>query len=284
MLRYAPVKQLFDSIAEDFKVYDEQNQIDYSTLIKVVKTCNAELSLKINPDAEAIVEVTNYKGKLPDNFEALDFALLCSKRVVDMAPPTGFQMEQTTQRVCTGDKCDVCLVDCDVEYKVIQKTAREWVEFTDLDVVKVVNNSFRQARDMCINSRSHSKNEIKKVGDYIHTNFERGYIYLSYVASLVDEDGQLLYMDDPVVREYYELACKQHILSNLHYNYDDEVERKLDKIEFKLIKAHGKAVRYVNMIEYTELVDVLKKNREKFYIRFGFPFNQNIAPRHYPYY
>lgn len=284
MLKYAPVKQLFDSIADDFRIYDDQNQIDYSTLIKVVRTCNSELSLKINPEAETVIEITNHKGKLPDNYEALDFALLCSKRVVDVAPATGFQMEQVTNRICTNDKCDTCLVDCEVEYKVFQKTAREWVEFTDLDVVKIVNNSFRQARDMCINSRSRSKNEIKIVGDYIHTNFERGYIYLSYIASLVDEDGQLLYLDDPMVREYYELACKAHILANLHYNYDDDVERKLDKINIQVIKAHGKAVRYVNMIEYPELVQTLKQNREKFFIRYGFPFNQNIAPRHYPYF
>lgn len=282
MLRYAPVKQLFDSIADDYRVYDDQNMIDYSTLIKVVKRCNADLSTKINPLAETLIDITNYKGKLPDNYDSFDFALLCGKHKRDVTPPKGFQIEQVTE--CVQQKgCNVCLQECEAEYKVVQKLEREWVEFTDLDVVKLIDTNIRCANNNPMNARSNSSNGIKIVGDYIHTSFATGTLYLSYVTSLVDEDGNLLFLDDPKVLEFYELACKKHILSNMVSNADDDVRNTLRDLKIDFSRERNLAISYVNMVEYNEMLDTLKQNRLKFHRRYVQPFYQNIAPRTYSY-
>ncbi len=266
MIKYKTVDQIFNSVAEDFRTYDDEDMINYSSLIKVIKTCNAELTLKINPESTAVVEVTDYKGKLPDNFEALNFALLCTTKLVNTTPPRGFHIENQTIDKCKS--CSPCLEECEVDYRVIRHCENQWTEYTDLDVVTVVKDTYNKVSAQSMNWRSHSRNEVKIQGDYIHTNFREGTIYLEYTTNLEDEDGNLLVLDNDLVTPYYELECKKHIIKSLYYNSDDDVERKLDRISIDAARAKKTAEAVVNMIEYNELVSVFKGNRDRFYNRF----------------
>lgn len=271
MLKYKQAQKIFDAVADDFRTYEDEDLINYSSLIKVVRECNATLSLKINPESSSLIDITDYKGKLPDNFETLSMALLCTKKMVNTTKPSGFHVEQITESQCKNP-CSVCLEECEIDYKVVKKCQNEWTEFSDLDIVTIVNDTFKKVDPKAINFISRSPNEMKIQGDYIHTNFRNGTVYIEYVTNLEDEEGNLLVLDNPMTDPYYEYACKKHIIKTLYYNADDDVERKLDRISLDASRARAQAINFVNMIEYGELIDVFKTNREKFRHRFMKPF------------
>lgn len=270
MLKYRTARDVFDAVADDFRVYDDQNLIDYATLIKVIKKCNADLSLSINSEAEVLIEVHNFSAKLPDNFEALDLAIACEKQIVDVTPAKGFQIEYHGSLKTNG--CNVCLEPCGPDFKVIQKCDREYVQFDTLDVVRVVNTSLKRLSNNCANLKSRSKNEVKIDGDYMITNFETGYIYLRYITTMSDSEGRLLTLDHDLVNDFYEWACKLKILQNLHFNNDDDVERKIAMAKLEFRSARNQALGVVNTPEYMEVVNTLVENRRKFYRRYERPF------------
>lgn len=271
MLKYKPATQIFDSVAEDFKVYDDEGLIDYSTFIKVIKHCNSKLSLKINPESNKLITITDYKGKLPDNFKVLNLALACTKRTIEITKPSGFQVEQVTTSKC-DNKCTVCLEECDVDFKIIQKCNNEFVTFDNLDLVRVVNTKHEFLGENCLNYHSRSYNEIKIQGDYIQTNFREGSVYIEYTTTLEDRDGVLLVLDDDMVQPYYEWACKKQALSNMLFNNDDAVGDKYKIADFELKNAKVEAIQYVNAIEYNELMGTLIAGRQRFQQQFSKPF------------
>ncbi len=271
MIKYKTAQQIFDSVAEDFHVYDDQGLIDYSTLIKIIRTCNSDLSLKINDESEELISIQNYSGKLPDNFEALDFALACHRETIDVTPAKGFQIEY--QGSLKTKPCSVCLEPCGPDFKVIQRCDKEYVQFDHLDVVRIVNTSVRKIKKDCINFHSRSRNEIKIEGDYVKTNFETGNIYIKYITNMSNEDGNLLVLDHPMVNAYYEWACKKQILINLLFNNDDDVVNKIKFAQFEYDKARAVAKGFVNTEEYDEIMRVLQDNRRRFHHKYVRPFD-----------
>ncbi len=271
-MKYTTAQKIFDSVANDYSAYDNEGMIDYFSLIKIIKWCNSELSLAINPEAEDVVTITNHKGKLPDNYEALNFALLCTRERREVTPVKGFQIEYKTTHT-KKNPCSVCLEECDNEFKVIQRCDKEWVEFDQFDVVRLITNSVRGCTDNCMNLRSRSRNEIKIQGDYIHTNFSDGTVYINYITNMVDADGTLLVLDHPQVRFFYELACKLHILKNLYANNDDDVRQRIADVSRDLYIEQGKAIGFVCTPEFTEIAAMFRHNRANFNRKYVRPFD-----------
>lgn len=77
-------------------------------------------------------------------------------------------------------------------------------------------------------NRNCKKTEFQiDVDDNIFTlNFKYGKIYLVYVADLVDEKGNLLVLDHPLVNPYYESKITTQILKDLWYNSDADTHNK----------------------------------------------------------
>lgn len=100
-------------------------------------------------------------------------------------------------------------------------------------------------------------------------NFEKGSVYIAYVADLVDEEGNLLVLDHPLVNPYYESAIKAEILKDLWYNQDaDTFQKYQNEIERVLPIAAKKAKDIVNFSGYRKLKDFFKKIEKEYYDKF----------------
>ena len=65
-------------VQTDFKKYQLQDLIDPQDMIKVTKRINYDLGLRINQTKEVILEVEKGRVRLPNDFDVLNFALMCS--------------------------------------------------------------------------------------------------------------------------------------------------------------------------------------------------------------
>lgn len=81
-LNYRTYDQLLAEIQSDFKRYYLEDFINPQEFIKVAKRCNAELGLRIFKTKEAIIDVEKGRGKLPNDFQVLNFAFLLTEHYI----------------------------------------------------------------------------------------------------------------------------------------------------------------------------------------------------------
>lgn len=82
-IQYKTFDDLLDSVKIDLRTLDLEGLIDPQQLIKVAMKVNYELGLKVNPSRGKAIEIHKGKGKLPEDFYVLNFALLCEGHNVE---------------------------------------------------------------------------------------------------------------------------------------------------------------------------------------------------------
>jgi len=85
---------------------------------------------------------------------------------------------------------------------------------------------------------------------------------------MVDESGELLIVDHPLINDYYEYSVKEKILENFLLNSDDDVVNKLKYTTEQKRLARIDAMNFVYMPEYTEIVQYQNAKRQNFYNRY----------------
>jgi hypothetical protein len=75
-LEYRTYDQLLAEIQSDFKKYYLEDFINPQEFIKVARRCNRELGLRIFKTKEIVIDIENNRGKLPNNFQVLNFAFM----------------------------------------------------------------------------------------------------------------------------------------------------------------------------------------------------------------
>jgi hypothetical protein len=81
-LKYRTFEQLLDAVRIDFTAYDLTNYIEPQQLIKVAKRVSYDLGLRIMMTKEAVLEVKKGSVRLPNDFYALNYALVCDSVTV----------------------------------------------------------------------------------------------------------------------------------------------------------------------------------------------------------
>ena len=93
-LKYRTFDQLLADVQSDFKKYQLQDLIDPQDMIKVTKRINYDLGLRINKTKEVILEVEKGRVRLPNDFDVLNFALMCSDYTTKQYLPQGTHIEE----------------------------------------------------------------------------------------------------------------------------------------------------------------------------------------------
>lgn len=86
-LKYKTFEELLDSVKIDLRTFDLEGMIDDQSLIKVAQRVNYDLGLRINPNRTKMLEIENYRAKLPSDFYVLNHALLCKGSLTLQNPP-----------------------------------------------------------------------------------------------------------------------------------------------------------------------------------------------------
>lgn len=93
-LKYKTFNQLLEEIHVDFQNYNLEAFIEPQQLIKVAKRVTYELGLRVLMTKEALVEVTNGKVRLPDDFYVLNYALVCDHLTINEPVNQGTDMQE----------------------------------------------------------------------------------------------------------------------------------------------------------------------------------------------
>lgn len=274
-LRYKSFNQLMASVESDLDTYADESLIDRSKYIKEVRKVNAELGLKLNQEKEDVIDVKDYKAELPADFMYLQLALACQVNFVTVPKIRGIQTEVHTVEndedipIEVKKAGSVCYTECDGATWVTQKVGSRTHKFTKFEKLSLSKSSETFCSDDCMNFRFSAGNQMNILNDDEATfSFREGKIYLNYLADMVNENGEVILLDHPLVNDYYEYQVKKKIFENLKLNKIGDFLQDYEIMKGELREAKIRAINIVNTPEFGELVEIQRQNRKRFYNRY----------------
>lgn len=123
-LEYRTFDELLDSVKIDLRTFDLEGMIDDQTLIKVAQRVNYELGLKINPNKTKMLEITNYRAKLPSDFYSINHALLC-RGSIEMHNPPLWSYKTYQQGKADGIY--------EAEFEIYRKMVQQYTQITTIN-------------------------------------------------------------------------------------------------------------------------------------------------------
>lgn len=273
-LNYRTFDQLLEDINVDMLNPAMEKTIEPQQLIKVAIRVNYDLGLRIQRTRETVLEITNGKAKLPENFHVLNFAFLCGSYSVTTPVIQGTQVEEVlvNQGNCGADPdCTApytCLNDCGGYVQLIQRFKSETRTYNQTFPLRLSES--KEVSCSCPNTKTQATNTGYIRDGFLFVDFSTGEVYINYQSTMEDEDGNLLVADHPILNEYYEYAIKQRIFENriMAGSGDQLTINQLQLIEQRLRASRNNALSLVNTPNFAELKKIWEMNRATMYDRY----------------
>lgn len=229
------VKELIAEVTTTLKQYEESGIIDHRSLKLWTKLSIKGFGSVVMTKAEAVIDIENGSGDLPDNFWSLELALKCETDGyhLECGEESNLMRSQTwktrTEENYVWDNYSNQHIG--VDYTKV--TLREYIDkntivdfrynnLTPLTLVKGAKREF--IADKCKNKFFQtSQYEVNVInGNKLQTNFNKGFVYLQYNALPTDEEGNLYIPDSDKLIEYLQYHLIRKVLEGLWINGDDE--------------------------------------------------------------
>lgn len=303
LLQYKTYDELLAEVMMDFKKWASNGMIDGSELIKVAQKINKRLGNKLRKEKQTILYVEKGRVRLPLDFYKHTAAAMCFDYKITQRVPTGSQREI----LATGniaDSCNVqvgnipftgvepvqqltpsvCFNQCGETYEILETTRSETRRYTHLGKLKIhmgkqmfyqlpKREHYEQsslqypAQPHALTHHAHC-HEAYIENKFLHTNFDEGKVYFSYLGDMEDDNGNLIVLDHPLVNDYYEYALKQRIIENLMANGEIIPQNLFQLIEarYKVARVEGESL--INMPDFAEMELAHTLNRRAMYNKY----------------
>lgn len=280
-LKYRKFEGLLADVQMDLSSFDLEGMIDPAKLIKIAMKVNYDLGLRIQMTKERILEVEKGKVKLPDDFNVMNYGLICGEHTVTIIPPQGTHIEDVVPKYTAMGQPEVC--GCPNNQTVclqwnkekpclIQKVNTETRTYNFLYQIRFVNSKFINCD--CPNLKYLCNDEAYIKDNFIWTNFDCANLYINYQGTLEDEDGDLLVPDHPMLNEYFEYALKERVLENIIMS-GENASAQFQLVQQKLRAARNNALSIVNTPNFSEMLKLWTANRLAMNSKYYSPFKSH---------
>jgi hypothetical protein len=289
-LKYRTFDSLLEDVKMDLRNLSADTSIEPGQLIKVARKCNYDLGLRIQRTGEKVLEICKGKARLPEDFQIVNFGLICGNYTVVEVPAQGTNVQEIVpgyrpwieQNPCldfNGSSPETtCMTQCNTDYKLVQMVNTVRREFTTFSPISFRSSQFVDVDcPKACSPRWQNKDEAYIKDGWLYTNFDDGNVYINYQADMVDEEGNLLVPDHPMLNEYYEYALKKRILENLVMD-NVNVVNQYQLITGELRAARNNALTIVNTPNFSEMMKVWAMNRKAMYSRYYNMFKSYYYP------
>lgn len=277
--KYIKLSQVMASVEEDLPRYSMAGLIDSSKYIKVIRACNQKLGLRIYDSKQVILNMNNGKAELPEDFYKVEMAFGINTNFINTMLPFGPGATQvTTKPNFESDdlvaSTTACLDEAGHCYWMV-KTKATQLQFKNTEFVplSLINNSFDCATEYSPNrSWGHLQKargfEIDLNDNIIRTHLNGGCLFFSYLADMIDEDGEDIIPFDALLNPYYEWSIKVKILEDIMMNSEDDVSNKLKYAKMEKNFSFQDAVNFTMTAEAKEWQRYEQKRSREFFNKY----------------
>jgi hypothetical protein len=317
-LKYRTFESLLEDVRIDLKSITTEGTIDPAQLIKVAMRVNYDLGMRIFTTKERVLDIENNRVRLPEDFYVMNFALLCGGGTYSFVNPQGTNIQEVVPTYrpwveaapCTdvSNKGEsVCLTKCGNAYQLIQVIGTTQRSFSYTEAISFKNSQFIDCD--CPNLSYRGRNSAYIKDGWIYFNLDDhnantrpvnnvscttdqghpqernnsvlgNHVYLNYQGTMVDDDGELLIPDHPMLNEYYEYAVKKRILENMVMD-GANVTNQLQLVMAEYRTARNYALSIVNTPNFSEMLKVWAMNRKAMYSKYYDSFKSYFTPTNF---
>jgi len=262
---------IYSKIRREWKSFSSSNLIDDGEFPVYTAELLEFLGIGAMKEAEAVIEISDYKAKLPDDFVELYAAYRCTNTSSNTEVWRGqgqtiIRQDITCEVLGVKDNCTIC---CDDERLIQKITTQMFVKYC------VVTNEFCNVRPLvlspnvkprcaedCINLISTTDYEITMDDGYITANFNDDCIYLKYYAFPMDEHGYPMVPKDVRVQKAVEWYIKYQLLLNFWFSDDvANIQNKWGKAEQEYKMWLGEARHNNKLPSFSTLLNEARNKR-----------------------
>lgn len=194
---------VFSKVRRFLSSFDSAGMIDEGEFPGYAKEVMKNLGMGVYRESDAVTQIRNYKGKLPEDFAMLHAAYKCSPHVDAkdithlQGDPVSYYQDVTWELLEGSSKCEIEVIR-NSDDRVLEKvTVRQYIKETPVScnfqnpvLLRLSPNvKGRDCTDDCENKLSSSVFEITISGKQLLTNFANDHVYLQYYAFPEDENG-----------------------------------------------------------------------------------------------
>lgn len=263
---HRPISELMAIVKNDFRKLDDEGLIDEGTLIKTVKYCNDRLGINIREIKQACIQVDDYRAKLPLNFEKLYFCggVTITNSTFQMRDPFDNNFDRDVIYEAELDRGTFGNVDS-YNVTIKRKTTTHVVNIQNLIGLDVSPLSNKFCHPSCPNMKKKGRHTVEIQGDELITPFRCGEIYIMYLGSMCDEEGNLLFPFHPMITPYYEWMVKEKVLMDAIFNSDGDYGQLLQLAQRERAKAWLDAYDMTTSKGFGEYVEMQRKKELGWY-------------------
>lgn len=262
-----PIQELLAIVRNDFRKLDDEGMIDEGRVIKTIQACNDRLGIPIREIKQLCIPVMDFKAEIPLNFEKLYFVTALSA--------TGSIVHHQTNPFDNNFDRDI-IYEAEVDRgsfgnaesygvtikRITNTTVHNRQNFIELDVD---SGSQSFCHISCPNTRKKGKYTVTIEGEYIRTPFRTGELYIMYLGSMQDEDGNILFPFHSLITPYYEWSIKEKVIMDAIFNSDGNYGDLLKLAQSERVKAWLDAFSITTEKGYGEYVDLQRKKELSYY-------------------
>jgi len=279
---FKTTETLFNKILRDFSSYDNANLIDEGEFYTDVKYILTLLGLAWFRPAEEILDISNYKCDLPDDFKLCDAIYKCDRSIYNESLQDGIVLKKRTfdhyPSISNPDThvgpCDGCTPTCDDsdiecifnrQEEILVQRSNIIHRYSKPTLLRPGNVSTR--RDCCTKNcqNIHSTNPDNFIiqNNKIYTNFKEGHIYLYYHAFPLDEDtGLPLIPDNPIIEKCIEDYIKYNLIKVLLTNKHADLAQIFPIYKADHEKSLGQAIYETKLPTFSTMLNKIRLQRK----------------------
>lgn len=232
---------IYSLVKEELKSYFDTGAIDDALFPLYTDKCLKKLQKGVLPIEQTLMAVEDFKSKLPDDFDSVREAWLCSHNNVPYQLPAA-HYEQVSKG-CTSTRIDSPDLSCGVcdsctfpdIIQAVYKTTKQVVfSFRKMHLLRPGNANVQKfLGPNCANTSWCDSPDTFDIRDNkFVVNFKTGIVHLIYYAKQYDEDGFQLIPDNVRIQEYIEVYIKYKMFEQLYNQVTDETYNQIrDKYE-----------------------------------------------------
>ena len=267
VLEHRPMSELMAIVKQDLESFDAQSLIDEGKLIKTVQYCNEKLGILVREIRQIALPVNNFEAELPLDFEKLYY--VCALQATNTMVVHG---RDPFDNSFDRDVIYEAQIDRDsfggtTNYQVIinrqtHSTHHQFGTWTELGIK--ASDPFCHID--CPNKRKVGKYSVQIKDGKILTPFRCGTLYIMYVGTMRDLDGNITFPFHPMITPWYEWTIKEKIFSNAILNSDmPDLADKFKYIQQERAKAWLEAFDFTTSKEYGYYTNLQRKKELHWY-------------------
>ena len=227
-MRYVTSESIVNEVVNELAMYFNTSKVDTSTFPSVIRSCLARMGNVVLPVMEVVLEICNYKARLPDGISSITVSKCCLNGSMALPKNNTINTEERYDK-CEVDlcsrSCNVCKDDCGNAYRIIQTFETHTIEWNHISHMSPSRLSMPRCDRECFHFGQKSPHEFEIRDNYLHVNFEKGLVYIQYKESLENDEGFNI-PDFPEITDWIKQALIVQAFTSLWRN-GEEVQQKL---------------------------------------------------------